>query len=202
VPDATHPPTDRGRLVRRSFGLWFETAPRAALIGVAIPSAFLLIEAIRITSGEPLPLIPDGPPGLVSVALLSVGLGFLFAYARDAQQTARPIGPITVDVWKAVSTGRLPDDADPVVWRPPVAWYASEFGRANANPAKLIGALAVFPVAGIVVFPHASIGWILLAVAVWLGIVILLKRRRVPRSLDALFAQLEEREGGRTDSMG
>jgi len=201
VPDAPRPPV-RGRLDRRSFGLWFETAPRNALIGVGIPSAFLLIEAIRITADAPLPLIPDGPLGLVFVAVLSVCLGFLFAYARDAQQAARPLGRITVDVWKAVSTGRLPDDADPVVWRPPVEWYASEFGRANASPAKLIGALAFFPIAGFVAFPHAAIGWILLAVAVWLGVVILRKRRRVPRSLDALLAQLEEREGGRTDSIG
>ncbi|MFT2748008.1 hypothetical protein ACMT9U_00320 [Clavibacter sp. Sh2036] len=200
MPGAPHPPV-RGRLVRRSFGLWFETAPRGALIAVGIPSCFVLVEGIRITSGRPLPIVPAGTLGLVCVAAFSVAIGVLFGLVRDWQQEYRPIGRITVDVWKAVSTGRLPDDADPAAWRPAVEWYASEFGRANASPAKLIGALAIFPIGGLLAFPHASFGWILLAVAVWLGIVILLKHRRVPRRLDALFAQLAEREARRADSI-
>jgi hypothetical protein len=201
VPDIPRTPV-RGRLVRRSFGLWFETAPRGALIAVGIPSCFVLIEGLHITSGRPLPIFPAGTLGLVCVAAFSVAIGVLFGLLRDWQRIARPIGRITVDVWKAVATGRLPDDADPAVWRPPVEWYASEFGRANQSGIKLLGALAFFPVITFIAFPHGSVRWIILAVTVWLGIVILIKRRRVPRHLDALFAQLEEREGGRTDSIG
>lgn len=201
MPDASRPAATPGRRERRSFGLWFETAPSAALAAVGIPSFFVLIEGIRITSDEPLPLVPAGGLGLVSVALISVAVGFVFARLRDAQQAARPIGPITVDVWRAVAAARLPEGADPATWRPPVEWYASEFGRAaHQSGAKLIGGLAFFAVGGFVISPHGPFRWIMLATVVALGIMILVKRRRVPRRLDALFAQLDALERRRTTS--
>lgn len=205
MSDAPRPSDTRQGHARPSFGLWFETAPAGVLQVAFIPVFFLIAVGCRLAFAAPLPFVPDGPLGLVILAAISIAVASTVPRARDAQQRARPGGRITVDVWRAVSTGRLPEDADPAVWRSPVEQYAAAYRTAQTNLPKAFLGLAVLVFVGFFIqlypSPHGTAGWCALVIAVVLGITILVRRIQLPPRIDAVLAQLAELEARRADPL-
>ncbi|KZC94462.1 MULTISPECIES: hypothetical protein [Clavibacter] len=205
MSDAPRPSDTRQGHARPSFGLWLETAPAGVLTAAFIPVFFLIAGGCRLAFARPLPFVPDGPLGLIVLAAISIAAASTVPKARDAQQRARPGGRITVDVWRAVSNSRLPDDADPAVWRSPVEQYAAAFRTGQENlPKALLGLVILVLVGFFIQFvpsPHGTAGWCALVIAVVLGIAILVRRRQLPPRIDAVLAQLAELEARRADPL-
>ncbi|MFS4505876.1 hypothetical protein ACMA46_06520 [Clavibacter sp. Sh2141] len=136
-------------------------------------------------------------PLLTGIRLVTAMLfGALMAFVLGRQRRRSGGTSTNAEIQRAMTTGRLPADADPAVWMPALEWRRAQLRRS----VWALIPLAAFVLLGIVIVltdPATPTGWLVLVVFLAVGAFSIAQTRRAVPRVDDLLRQLRAGDGGR-----